>query len=119
MPLTMEHEHDNVYRLDLHGRLGRTDFERCEQQLEKEIVQKGPVRLLIVLDRFTGWDPDAPWNELAYYMKHGDAIERIAVVGPDRWRRHMMMFAGADVRKAPVEYFPPGTLADARAWLSS
>ena len=63
--------------------------------------------------------PGAPWNDLAFYMKHGDAIERIAIVGPDRWRSHMLMFAGADLRKAPVQYFPVGTAAEARAWLSS
>ena len=97
MPLIMTPEHDHVFRLDLHGRLRKADFERCEQQLEKEIVQNGPVRLLILLDGFTGWDPGAPWNDLAFYMKHGDAIERIAIVGPDRWRSHMLMFAGADL----------------------
>lgn len=119
MPLTMEHEHDNVFRLDLQGRLRKVDFEHCEQQLEDRIVRTGPVRLLIMLDGFTGWDPGAPWNDLAFYMKHGDAIERIAIVGPDRWRNHMLMFAGADLRRAPVKYFPPGTAAEARTWLSS
>jgi len=119
MPLTMEHEDNNVYRLDLQGRLRKTDFQRAEQELEGEIAQRGSVRLLIVLDGFTGWDPGAPWNDLTFYMKHGDAIERIAIVGPDRWRSHMLMFAGADLRPAPVEYFPPGTAAEARAWLSS
>ncbi len=52
-------------------------------------------------------------------MKHGDAIERIAIVGPSRWRDHMLMFAGAELRKAPVQYFPVGTDAEARTWLSS
>lgn len=119
MPLTMEHEHDNIFRLDLQGRLRKGDFGRCEQQLESEITRRGAVRLLIMLDGFTGWDPGAPWNDLSFYMKHGDAIERIAIVGPDRWRSHMLMFAGADLRRAPVEYFTPGTAAEARAWLSS
>ena len=79
----------------------------------------GTVKLLIVLDDFAGWDPDAPWNDLSFYVKRGDAIERIAVVGPHRWRSHMLMFAGAGLRKAPVEYFPPGAAAEARDWLSS
>lgn len=119
MPLTMAHEHDNVFRLDLQGRLRKVDFERCEQQLENEIAQNAPVRLLILLDGFTGWDPGAPWNDLGFYMKHGDAIERIAIVGPNRWRSHMLMFAGAGLRRAPVKFFPLGTAAEARAWLSS
>ena len=59
MALTDEHEHDNIIRLDLQGRLLKADFERVEQQLESEIQRQGSVRLLIVLDRFGGWDPGA------------------------------------------------------------
>lgn len=119
MALTLEPEGGNVFRLDLQGRLRKADFERCEQQLEREIARIGAVRLLIVLEGFTGWDPGAPWNDLTFYMTHGDAIERIAIVGPDRWRDHMLMFAGADLRRAQVEYFPPATVERARIWLSS
>lgn len=119
MALTLEHERDNVFRIDLYGRLRKADFQRCEQQLEQEIGRIGNVRLLIVVGDFSGWDPGAPWNDLTFYMEHGDAIERIAIVGPERWRSHMLMFAGADLRRAPVEYFPPGMVDEARAWLSS
>ena len=118
MPLTLEHETDNIFRLALRGPLKKTDLDRCEQQLEDEIVRRGPVKLLIMLDGFTGWDPGAPWNDLAFYMKYGDAIHRIAIVGPDRWRSHMLMFAGADLRTASVEYFPLGAAEEARAWLA-
>jgi hypothetical protein len=119
MSLTMEQEQDNVFRLDLQGRLSKGDFDRCQERLESEISRAGAVRLLIVLDEFSGWDPGAPWNDLSFYMKHGDAIERIAIVGPNRWRSHMLMFAGADLRKSPVQYFLPGTVAEARVWLAS
>jgi hypothetical protein len=117
MSLTMEHEHDNVVRLDLRGRLLKADFDHSQEWLKLEIERTGSVRLLIVLDGFTGWDPGAPWNDLSFYTKYGDAIDRIAIVGPERWRSHMLMFAGADLRKGAVEYFMPGAVASARAWL--
>jgi hypothetical protein len=119
MSLAMEHERDNIFRLDLQGTLRKIDLDRCQQQLVAEIERLGAVRLLIVLEDFTGWDPNAPWNDLTFYVKHGDAIERIAIVGPDRWRSHMLMFAAADLRKGPVEYFPPDATAEARAWLAA
>ncbi len=56
---------------------------------------------------------------MSFYISHGDDIERIAIAGPERWRSETMMFAAADLRKAPVEFFGEGALADARAWLSS
>jgi stage II sporulation SpoAA-like protein len=50
---------------------------------------------------------------------HGDRIERIAIVRPERWRNEALMFAGADLRKAPVEFFGEKALANARTWLSA
>ena len=119
MSLAMEHEHDNIFRLDLGGTLRKADLDRCQKLLVTAIDRLGTVRLLIVLNAFAGWDPDAPWNDISFYVKHGDAIERIAIVGPDRWRNHMLMFAAADLRKGPVQYFAPEAAADARAWLSA
>ncbi len=58
-------------------------------------------------------------SDLTFYVKHGGAIERIAIVGDERWRSQSLMFAGADLRKAPVEFFSPEQAADARAWLSA
>ena len=98
MSLAMEHERDNVFRMDLFGTLKKADFDRCQQRLATEMARIGPVRLLIILNGFAGWDPDAPWNDLSFYM---------------------LMFAGAGLRQAPVEYFPPGTASEARAWLQS
>ena len=119
MPLTMEHERDNVFRLDLRGRLTKAELDRCQESLARDMASRGPVRLLVMLHAFTGWDPGGPWNDLSFYITHGNSIERIAIVGPDRWRDEMLMFAAADLRKAPVQYFPPGTVDEARAWLGS
>ena len=58
------------------------------------------------------------WSGLSSYITHGDSIERIAIVGPERWRSETMMFAIADLRKAPVEFFPEDAAAAARAWLA-
>ena len=52
-------------------------------------------------------------------MELRDAIQRIAIVGNERWRAEMLMFAAADLRRAPVEFFPEGELTKARAWLSA
>ena len=48
-------------------------------------------------------------------------IDRIAIVGDERWRSEALMFAGADLRRAPVEYFAGSSSEDgaARAWLTA
>jgi SpoIIAA-like len=119
MAITMQHAEGNVYTLELSGVLGKGELDRCQEQLVGEMDRVGPVKLLVVLRGFDGWGSDGNWNDMSFYLRHGDRIERIAIVGPERWRTEAMMFAGADLRKAPVEYFGAQALADARSWLSS
>jgi hypothetical protein len=118
MSIELHHEHDNVFRLDLSGLLRQQEFERSQQQVLGEALRGGPVRLLFVLQDFDGWDSGDDWRDLSFYVKHGSAIERIAIVGPERWRDLTLMFAAADMRQAPVEFFPTGEIAEARTWLS-
>jgi len=119
MPVAMHHESGNIYRLEISGLLRRADFGQCEAELSSELNRVGSAKLLFVLTQFEGWEQHADWNNLNFYVKHGDAIERIAIVGDPRWRELTMMFASADLRKAPVEFFPADDMARARAWLSA
>jgi stage II sporulation SpoAA-like protein len=116
--MTVQHDGGNVYRLEIQGTLRKQDLERCQHRLIEEMDRVGPVRLLFLLDGFEGWAAQDDWRDLTFYVKHGDAIERIAIVGDERWRGETMMFAGADLRKAPVEFFGAGSLSEARGWLA-
>jgi len=117
MPMSLEHERDNVFRLDVRGLLTETEFEACQRRLSSEMTRRSPVRLLFVLDGFQGWEPHGRWDDLFFYTTDGDKIERIAIVGPERWRSEALMFTG--VRLAPVRFFVDGTIAEARAWLTT
>jgi SpoIIAA-like len=119
MPLSLHHEHDNLFRVDVRGVLHPRDFEQGQRELLEAMTRIDSVRLLFVLEAFDGWTPHDDWRDLGFYVKHGDRIDRIAIVGDERWRSEWLMFASADLRRAPVEYFAEGRLADARAWLSS
>jgi len=119
MPIAIHHENGNTYRLDISGVLTRPEFARSEDELKIELARAGNVRLLCVLTGFQGWDSGGDWANMGFYTKHGDAIERIAIVGDERWRDLSMMFASADLRRGPVEFFPEDQLARAREWLAS
>lgn len=118
MSLTMQHEHDNIFRVDVAGLLKKSDFDRLQSSMAAEIGRLGPIRLLFVLKNFEGWEPNQNWGDLSFYMKHGDSVERIAIVGDERWRSETLMFAAADLRRGPVEFFQEARLSDARAWLA-
>jgi len=120
MPATLHHERDNLFRLDIGGFLSKQDMDHVQELLLKEMDRTGTrtARLLVVLESFEGWDSRSNWSDLTFYVRHGDRLERIAIVGDERWRDHALMFAAADLRRGPVEFFAIGAMSDARAWLS-
>jgi SpoIIAA-like len=119
MPMSVHHERGNIYRVEVQGTLSTREFERCQDVLLEEMRRVGAVRLLFLLDAFNGWEPEDDWRDLTFYVKHGGKIERIAIVGDERWRSESLMFASADLRQAPVEFFTTDHVGDARAWLSA
>ncbi len=119
MSISLQHDGDNVYRLEISGLMKKADLQRSESALGEELRRIGRAKLLVLLTDFNGWEPHANWNDLTFYVKHGDAIERIAIVGDPRWEDQALMFAAAGLRRAPVEFFTNADLAKARAWLSA
>jgi hypothetical protein len=119
MPIALHRESDDTCRLEISGVLLRSEYRQCEAELKSELDRIGSVKLLCVLTGFEGWEPHADWSNLAFYVQYGDAIRRIAIVGSERWRSEMLMFAAADLRKGPVEFFPEGDMTRARAWLAA
>jgi hypothetical protein len=110
MSIAMHKEGTNQYRVDIRGTLRKAELTLCEKQLADELRRGGPVRLLFILTDFHGWEPRTDWNDLGFFVSHGARIER--------WRSEALMFAGADLRRAPVEFFPEGAAAEARTWLA-
>jgi hypothetical protein len=119
MPIALQHEQDNLYRVEIRGTLQKAEFDRLQRDVAAEMDRIGPVRLLFVLMQFEGLEPHAAWHDLTFYVRRGDAIQRIAIVGDERWRSASLMFANADLRKAPVAFFPNPYIDAARAWLSA
>ncbi len=119
MPIAMHPESANVYRVEIRGVMRKVDLDKCLEALAAEMPRIGAVRILFVLIGFQGWQSGDDWGDLAFYLAHGDSIERIAIVGPEQWRGEALMFASAGLRKAPVTFFTSGAMADARQWLTA
>ena len=64
------------------------------------------------------WEPGADWNDLDFLLSHSGEIAKIAVVAEPRWEVQALAFAGAGIRRAPVKFFPPNELEQARRWLA-
>lgn len=117
MPIALQESDTGVFRLEICGLLRKTELDAAQARLAVAIGRAGTIRVLIVLDGFQGWAAGENWGDLTFYVSHGDAIERLAIVGDERWRGEVLLFACADLRKGPVEFFPTGSETEAAAWL--
>jgi hypothetical protein len=117
MPAKIEYEPGGICTLRVGGLLKQSEFAACQAELAEKIDAGSKPRLLVVADNFRGWERGTDWDDLDFMLSHGGEIARIAVVGDRKWEAQALAFAGAGLRKAPVKFFPPEQLTDAREWL--
>ena len=106
------------------GRISRQmtlEDQRALERLARTSIDQGlPVRLLVALDGFEGWESNAGWGEdLEFTAVFGDRIQRIAIVGEPRWRDESLAFVGDGFRATQVRYVAPSERDDARAWVEA
>jgi SpoIIAA-like len=118
VPLQIQYQPGDIYVLRISGILKRSEFAAEQNALARTIDIGSKPRLLVILENFEGWERGADWNDLDFLISHGGKIHKIAVVAEPRWETLALAFAGAGVRRAPVKFFPPNELEQARSWLA-
>jgi hypothetical protein len=104
--------------LRVSGALRKEELDAVQASGCKVLGPDENARVLVVIeDDFCGWVGTEVWNDMTFFMQHGDRIEKIALVGNPKWEERMLMFTGAGLRRAPVRYFTPEQLAAARDWV--
>ncbi len=121
MPAVFESVLDGILVFRVSGKLHAHDFVSAWQAGEEQIQEEGNIRILVLYDGFEGWDDDliGEVTNPGFMEDQDEQIEKIAVVGDERWREPTELFMLKGLRKAAVEYFEPDQEALARAWLES
>ncbi len=117
MSVTLEKEEGQLGVLRIAGLLKKSELDAIATAEAKQWGPQTRVKLLVVADGFQGWEQNADWGDLSFFLKHGDKIDKIAIVGDPKWETELMIFAAAGFRRAPVKFFPLPQIASARAWL--
>jgi hypothetical protein len=117
MPASIQHESGNLFRIHISGVLRQAELLDVQAVAAQEITRLGRITLLFVLEQFQGWERGADWGDLDFYAAHDKDIDKIAIIGDEKWRDHGLAFSGAGIRKAAVRFFRPAEGAQARAWL--
>jgi len=108
--------HGKIVEIDLHGKLNRQDYEDIGPSIENLIRKHGKIRVIVTMHEFDGWDAGALWEDIKWEAKHFSDIDRLAIVGEERWQKWMAGICHA-FTTADVRYFRLDRLDDAYAWL--
>lgn len=118
MGATLQRDNQGIWLVRISGALRKEELDAVQAAGIDALGPDTEARLLIVVaDDFRGWVGTEEWNDMSFFVTHGDRIVKIAIVGDPRWETKMLMFTGAGFRRAPVRYFATDELAAARHWL--
>ena len=99
------------------GKLEKADYEHFVPEFERLVHQHGKLRVLFDMTYFHGWDAGALWEDIKFDIKHFADIERLAMVGEEKWEQGMVIFC-KPFTSATIRYFHHSDIAEARTWLS-
>ena len=108
-----------VISAKISGELGKSEVSQIQAAALDAIRRFGKISALFILDNFRGWKREPDWGDVTFMTEHDQEITKIAVVGEEQWRDLVFAFLAKGFRQAEVEYFLPGDLAKARAWLGT
>lgn len=116
--ISIEHDRDNFLVCRVSGWLTKEDYDAAVPELENALkLARQPLRLMIILEDFRGWDLAALWEDLKFDVAHGDDFGRVAVIGESSFQewatRLSKPFFGSEMR-----FYDVSDRARARAWLS-
>jgi hypothetical protein len=111
-----EENHGKLLAVHVSGKLVKDDYTDFVPAFERLVQQHGMIRMLFDMSDFHGWEARAAWADLKFGVEHYADIERMAMVGENKWQEAMTVFV-KPFTKAHVRYFDHNEAALARKWL--
>jgi SpoIIAA-like len=108
-----------LVQLKIRGMLKKPDYDRIIQIAKEAIVREGKIRALVIAEAFEGWEQSGDWGDVSFMMEEGQQIEKIAIVGDEKWRDDAFAFTAKGFRPTAIEFFPASRLNEARSWLNA
>ncbi len=119
MPFTIIDASGSILTAKISGELSKSEVSQMQAGAAEAIRRWGKIKALLILDGFRGWSREGDWGDVTFMSQHDKDIAKIAVVGDEEWKDLFFAFLAKGFRQAAIEYFPPGNIAKARAWLEA
>lgn len=116
--LTMKADTSNagIVRVKASGTVTKADMQAFVPEFDRIAGSSGPVRMLIELDDFTGWDAGGLWEDIKFDVSRQRDLARVAIVGDKVWQ-----LWGTWLSKPfflpEIRYFDRSEAAQAETWL--
>jgi SpoIIAA-like len=110
---------EGVLTIKLSGKLRQSELAAAQKNAAELLQKRGGSRLLVLAEKFEGWEKGGDWGDLSGQEQLDSQIDRMAIVGEKRWEDVALLFTGKGIRHIDIEYFSPAELPRARSWLSS
>lgn len=111
-----EFAQDKVVELRLDGRVTREEYDGCINKLQDFIDTNGTVKLVEIVDSFTGFDPSTIWEGIKFDFRNIKHISHVAVVSDIGWISPASKAAGALI-STQLRTFDMEHLEEARTWV--
>jgi SpoIIAA-like len=98
------------------GTLAQSEFTAAQKDATEILQKSGTKHMLVLAEHFEGWGK-GNWGDLSGQIEMEPYIDKMAIVGEEKWKSLALLFAGKGIRRMPIEFFAPADLAKAQAWL--
>jgi len=105
-----------VLEVSVSGMLRQQDYPQFVPAFERYVHDHDKVRVLFDMDDFHGWDMNSMWDEVKFDAENFRHIDRLAMVGEQRWQQWMATFCKPFV-EARIRYFDHDDKSKAVEWL--
>ncbi len=108
---------DNIIALKAYDKIKKEDYEKLEPLLDKTKREDKPVRLFVEIGDLSGATGQALMKDIAMYFKHARNMEKVAVVGENKYFEKSWAKVADPFMKADVKYFPKEEQVVAENWI--
>lgn len=118
MPFELVKKLDQEIWMKISGQFSVEDYEQTLALVLVGIEWYEDTRLLIILDQFKGWSKEDGWNDILFLHEQANKVQKMAIVGDEKWKTDVFMFVGRPFRTTEIEFFPEDSLEQAKQWLA-
>src|SRR6056297_1721382 len=116
--IEIEHSRqDDSIVIRVTGTVSRREVDLAAPEIEQALeLANEPLKLMIRLEDFEGWEIGGLWEDMTFSMQRRDAFGRIAVIGESTLEKWGTMLA-VPLTGSELRFFPQESEDAARKWL--